>query len=436
MNKQQKGLRDVTNKLAISSQSNSSLKFGLKCDTVVEDENEFDFFQINRIEETSSKVKRLKASTSPIAEESSFSIVSRLSNQLKETVVSNNTTDDEDYSLRGALKSLASTNTPIFSDSEESDVSANSSLTFTSTSSSSSRRRLFSSSSASKQQSTPVSSLSILTPDETTSESTTATAVEEESTVEYSLRTIQSCLSMTQRHDIIMQSLEIEHSVTDTTRRLIGDKSRHHALPTLAAHTTKHADLNCITPSTLKSLLDGEFAESVGRYVIMDSRYPYEFQAGHIRGALNVFTKDALLDYCFASRDQQNQQPLVIIFHCEFSSERGPSLLRFLRSQDRAMNKDVYPHLFYPELYLLDGGYKNFFERHPDYCEPRAYKPMLHEDHIHDLKHFRAKTKTWETNNKALAYSHNHHSSAVKLETRFKKSSSRTLHRCPKSTLF
>lgn len=48
MNKQQKGLRDVTNKLAINSQSNSSLKFGLKCDTVVEDENEFDFFQINR----------------------------------------------------------------------------------------------------------------------------------------------------------------------------------------------------------------------------------------------------------------------------------------------------------------------------------------------------------------------------------------------------
>lgn len=53
---------------------------------------------------------------------------------------------------------------------------------------------------------------------------------------------------------------------------------------------------------------------------------------------------------------------VIIIFHCEFSSERGPSLLRFLRNQDRALNQDVYPYLHYPELYLLEGGYKSFYE--------------------------------------------------------------------------
>ena len=53
---------------------------------------------------------------------------------------------------------------------------------------------------------------------------------------------------------------------------------------------------------------------------------------------------------------------VVLIFHCEFSSERGPKLSRFLRSKDRSANKDCYPHLHYPELYLLDGGYKSFFE--------------------------------------------------------------------------
>lgn len=53
---------------------------------------------------------------------------------------------------------------------------------------------------------------------------------------------------------------------------------------------------------------------------------------------------------------------VVLIFHCEFSSERGPKLSRFLRSQDRQMNKDCYPSLHYPELYLLDGGYKVYFE--------------------------------------------------------------------------
>ena len=55
---------------------------------------------------------------------------------------------------------------------------------------------------------------------------------------------------------------------------------------------------------------------------------------------------------------------VVLIFHCEFSSERGPKLSRFLRSKDRLANKECYPNLFYPELYLLEGGYKNFFETH------------------------------------------------------------------------
>jgi hypothetical protein len=66
------------------------------------------------------------------------------------------------------------------------------------------------------------------------------------------------------------------------------------------------------------------------------------------------------------------------------------------------------------------------------------YKPMLHEDHVTDLKHFRAKTKTWEAQ-------HKHNSTT---STAFKSSSTLTrlghgvsaggsrLQRCPRSTLF
>ena len=36
---------------------------------------------------------------------------------------------------------------------------------------------------------------------------------------------------------------------------------------------------------------------------------------------------------------------------------------RFIRERDRAIN--VYPSLHYPEMYILKGGYKEFFPQHP-----------------------------------------------------------------------
>ena len=38
---------------------------------------------------------------------------------------------------------------------------------------------------------------------------------------------------------------------------------------------------------------------------------------------------------------------------------------RFMRKLDREGNGMDFPRLYYPELYLLDGGYKAFYEKHP-----------------------------------------------------------------------
>ena len=73
---------------------------------------------------------------------------------------------------------------------------------------------------------------------------------------------------------------------------------------------------------------------------------------------------------------------------------------RFLRTLDRELNKENYPSLNFPEVYLLEGGYKAFYQNHETLCEPRAYVPMLHENHGKDLRHFRVKSKSWTAGEK------------------------------------
>ena len=116
------------------------------------------------------------------------------------------------------------------------------------------------------------------------------------------------------------------------------------------------------------------------------------------QNAINIFTKDGIDEFLKENRPTSSKH--VLIFHCEFSSKRGPKLCRFLRSRDREMNKDSYPVLNFPEIYLLEGGYKQFYESHTDLCFPQAYKPMLDRRHSADLRHFRVKSKSWAAGDK------------------------------------
>ncbi|XP_069140878.1 M-phase inducer phosphatase-like [Argopecten irradians] len=92
---------------------------------------------------------------------------------------------------------------------------------------------------------------------------------------------------------------------------------------------------------------------------------------------------------------QQSPKRDILVFHCEFSSARGPRMSRLLRKLDRELNIDRYPLLNYPEVYLLHEGYKAFFHSRQEHCDPLGYTPMLHSNHKSDLRHFRSKSKSW-----------------------------------------
>lgn len=175
---------------------------------------------------------------------------------------------------------------------------------------------------------------------------------------------------------------------------LIGDGSKPYCLPTIPG---KHKDLKSITPDTMRRLLRGEYNNIIDSCKIIDCRYPYEFKGGHIISGQNDYTKENIMKNFLENPPvlKDMNKRVVLVFHCEFSSERAPKLARFLRNMDRSANKDCYPSLYYPEIYILDGGYKAFFESGTEMCEPPNYKPMLHPDHSSDLKHFRAKSKSW-----------------------------------------
>ena len=132
-------------------------------------------------------------------------------------------------------------------------------------------------------------------------------------------------------------------------------------------------------------------------FLVVDARYPYEYTGGHIRGAKNLYTKDSIEKHFYGSNPHhlaQKENPnrrQIIIFHCEFSVERGPSMLRYLRKLDRLANR--YPTLDYPEIYILKGGYKQFFADHRE-ATTGSYAPMLDTKFTKELRHFRRKCKT------------------------------------------
>ena len=186
---------------------------------------------------------------------------------------------------------------------------------------------------------------------------------------------------------------------------LVGDYSRVHSLPTTEGG--KHQDLKYISPETVSKVVTKALPHHDNQntqYMIIDCRYPYEYNGGHIAGALNLYTKGQVNNflnechnnYPVASGNKKSTNPnTVLIFHCEFSSERGPKMAKFLRSQDRLLNAEKYPQLSFPEIYIAEGGYKEFYHLYPTLCTPQRYTPMLHENHTEDLRQFRIKSRSW-----------------------------------------
>ena len=139
-------------------------------------------------------------------------------------------------------------------------------------------------------------------------------------------------------------------------------------LPTLDFQNSVRPDCNPIEGKTLAKLMK----EGNHQIIIVDARFDYEYNYGHIKGAINIDNQN-LLERTFLHDLEKLRQLMrsrtIIVFHCEFSQKRGPSLWQTLRGLDRNINMAKYPKLFYPEMYLLEKGFSAFHANYPELCD-------------------------------------------------------------------
>ena len=82
-----------------------------------------------------------------------------------------------------------------------------------------------------------------------------------------------------------------------------------------------------ITKETMIDVLDGKYQQRYNKAIVVDCRFEYEYNGGHIEGAVNVNSKEELAKKLF---DSPLSEKTLLIFHCEYSAHRAPLMYAFL----------------------------------------------------------------------------------------------------------
>lgn len=162
-----------------------------------------------------------------------------------------------------------------------------------------------------------------------------------------------------------------------------------------------HADtLPRIDKGVLLDVMNGKFSDRFDRVMLIDCRFEYEYEGGHINGALNYNDKESLTAELFANPNPRT----ALILHCEYSVHRAPTMAKYIRHRDRVFNVDQYPQLTYPDLYILEGGYSTFFAAHRGLCNPPNYVEMCAKEHEYACERGLGKVKQRAKLSRAQTY--------------------------------
>lgn len=168
--------------------------------------------------------------------------------------------------------------------------------------------------------------------------------------------------------------------------QFIGISKKKYCLPTLDIEST----IPRISADTLAQILNNEYSQFFTNVVIFDCRFFYEYSAGHICSSINLLERRQLESIYSRQVAIQRKEKMIsdpnnecsdyeksacLIFHCEFSTVRGPAWATLLRNIDRHRNSRFYPKLDFENVYILDGGFHSFYEKYPN-MTTGGYRPM------------------------------------------------------------
>lgn len=197
-------------------------------------------------------------------------------------------------------------------------------------------------------------------------------------------------------------TIRVARSLSVTTIRPPDEAAHELALPVIQCH--KLADLNVIEPSTVQDLVDGVYRSKLERFHLIDCRFGYEYQGGSLQDAVSLTLPDETEQFLFNPVHSDSTRT-ALVFYCEFSSYRAPKMARHVRNLDRWMHADTYPELYYPELYIVQGGYKHCFDLQAALSQPRLYTQMQDKRYADDCKRCMAQLRLAWKQHKGLSCS-------------------------------
>ncbi|MFH4975989.1 hypothetical protein AB6A40_002698 [Gnathostoma spinigerum] len=188
-----------------------------------------------------------------------------------------------------------------------------------------------------------------------------------------------------------VSTFEISHRHCSVENWLPDNLHVTYTLPTLLKPQIDSTAFRSIDGSILAQMLESlSDVEFFSRFLLVDCRYPYEYNGGHIKRAVNMFDPSLIQEYFFPEYRPEFERirKRIPIFYCEYSQKRGPSMAHALREFDRKRNEANYPDVDYKEIYVLDRGYKFFYEdsQHQHLCEPSSYTRMVDPLYKNELK--------------------------------------------------